>query len=419
MRENVMRQVYLDNQANTRIDDRVFDALLPYLKEHYGNAQSMHSLGMVSKEAVEAARQQVADLIGATADEIYFTSSGSEANNLAIKGVAEAQRKKGKHIVVSAIEHFSVLNAAKRLAQAGFEVTQVPVDRYGMVAPDDVRKALRDDTILVSIQHANTEIGTVQPVAEIAKAVKTKGILFHTDAVATAGTIPVDVKAIGADLLSLSGSQFYGPKGGAALYIRKGVRVVPQIDGGVQENGRRAGTENVPAIVGLGAASALAKSELSDNARRLSALRDRLLQELPGHIEHIYLNGHPTQRLPGNANFSVEFIEGEGMFLLLDAKGIMVSSGSACANKALKMSHVLSAINVDPAVGQGSILMSLSKYTTAEDINYVLTEFPPIVRKLRDLSPLYAYFQKTGKRQVAGPGTDYEHEHGHEHENEN
>ncbi|MHB9155142.1 MAG: cysteine desulfurase family protein [Endomicrobiales bacterium] len=408
-----MKTVYFDNQSNTRLDERVFEAMAPYFSELYGNAQSMHSLGAQSRDAVEKARKQVADLIGASETEIYFTSCGSESNNLAVKGVAEAYLQKGKHLVVSAVEHFSVLNAARRLVPMGFEVTQVPVDRFGMVSPDDVKNAIRSDTVLVSVQHANTEIGTIQPVEEIARAVHEKGVLFHTDAVCTAGTIPVNAAQIGADLLSLSGAEFYGPKGAAALFVRKGVRVTPQIDGGVQENGRRAGTENVPAIVGLGRAGELAGAEMDGNLRVMARLRDRLIKELPQKIEYAYLNGHPEKRLPGNVNFSIEFVEGEGMFLLLDGKGICVSSGSACASKALKMSHVLSAIHLDAAVGQGSILMSLSKYNTDEDIEYVLAEFPPIVKKLRDMSPLYSHFVKTGKRLEAGPGTDYEHAHEH------
>lgn len=411
-----MKEVYLDNQSNTPLDERVYNEMLPYLKENYGNAQSNHSLGFVSKDAVEKARALVASLIGSKPEEIYFTSSASEANNLAVKGILEANKAKGKHIIVSAVEHFSVLNSAKRLSNAGFEVTLVPVDKFGFVSPEDVEKAIRNDTVLVSIQHANTEIGTIQPIQEIAKVTKQKGVLFHTDAVSTAGTIPVDVAALGVDLLTLSGQQFYGPKGAAVLFIKKGVRVVPQIDGGIQEGGRRAGTENVPAIVGFGKACEIAKAEMQENSKKISALRDKLIAELPKRIENIYLNGHPANRIPGNVNFSIEFIEGEGMFLLLDGKGIYVSSGSACASKALKMSHVLTAVGCDAAVGQGSILMSLSKYNTDEEMDYVLAEFPPVVKKLRDMSPLYSYFLKTGKRQVAGPGTDYEHEHEHEQE---
>ncbi len=406
-----MKQVYLDNQSNTRLDERVFQAMLPYFREHYGNPQSIYTLGAESRDAIDTARRKVASMIGAREDEIIFTSCGSESNNLAIKGAAEALRQKGKHIVVSAIEHFSVLNAAKRLSQFGFEVTEVPVDRYGMIDPAEVEKALRDDTVLVSIQHANTEIGTIQPVADIARAARGKGIVFHTDAVCTAGTIPVNAEELGADLLTLAGTAFHGPKGAAALYVKKGLRLIPQIDGGIQEGGRRAGTENVPAIVGLGAACEIASREMAANEANMSRLRDRLIRELPGRMEYVYLNGHPEKRLPGNVNFSIEFVEGEGMFLMLDSKGILVSSGSACASKALKMSHVLTAINVDTAVGQGSILMTLSKYTTDEDVDYLLSEFPPLVKKLRDMSPLYGYFLKTGQRMAAGPGTDYEHEH--------
>lgn len=414
-----MKPVYLDNQSNTQIDERVLAEMMPFLSGEYGNAQSMHTPGMTAKDALEKARGQVAGLIGASAGEIYFTSCASEANNLAVKGISDPCRQKEKrHVVVSAVEHFSVLNAARRLTQMGFELTIVPVDAQGLVSPEDVKKALRPDTALVSIQHANTEIGTIQPIAEIAKFTRERGIPFHTDAVCTAGVIPVNVRELGVDLLTLSGTSFYGPKGAAALYVRKGITVTPQIDGGVQENGRRAGTENVPAIVGMGAAAAFASVELEKNQAQVTRLRDRLIAGLPKSIEYVYLNGHPSRRLPGNVNFSVEFIEGEGMFLHLDMKGIYVSSGSACASKALKMSHVLTAINVDTAVGQGSILMSLSKYTTDADIDYVLAEFPPIVAKLRAMSPLYAHFQKTGKRQEAGPGTDYDHHHDHDHEHE-
>ncbi len=411
-----MKEVYLDNQSNTKLDERVLEAMMPFFKENYGNPQSMYQLGAKSKDAIDAARSSVAKLAGSLDEEVYFTSCGSESNNLAIKGAASAYRQKGKHIVVSAIEHFSVINAAKRLTQEGFEVTQVPVDKNGTVMLDELKKSIRPDTVLVSIQHANTEIGTIEPVEQIGAIVHEKGSLYHMDAVTTAGTIPVDMKKIGADLLTLSGSQFYGPKGSAALVIKKGTRITPQIDGGIQENGRRAGTENVPAIVGLGRASEIALSEMADNANKMARLRDRIINELPGKIKYIYLNGHPANRLPGNVNYSIEFVEGEGMFMLLDAKGIYVSSGSACASKALKMSHVLTAIGVDAAVGQGSILMSLSKYSTDEEVDYLLDNFPQVVDRLRGMSPLYAYFEKTGQRKPAGPGTDYEHEHDHEHD---
>jgi cysteine desulfurase len=324
---------------------------------------------------------------------------------------SEAYRQKGRHIIVSEIEHFSVLNAARRLSQNGFEVTLLPVDRHGLVSPAELKNAIREDTVLVSVQHANPEIGTIQPLAEIANLCRERNVPLHTDAVCTAGVIPLDVTRLGVDLLTLSGAQFYGPKGAAALYLKKGIRIVPQIDGGIQENGRRAGTENVPAIAGFGAACEIAAREMEGNYRHLLRLRDRLLKALPEKIPYLYINGHQEKRLPNNVNISVEFVEGEGMFLFLDQKGIYVSSGSACASKALKMSHVLTAIKVDTAVGQGSILLTLSKYNTDADIDYLLAEFPPIVAKLREMSPLYGYFQKTGNRRAAGPGTDYEHEH--------
>jgi len=429
-----MKQVYLDNHSGTKLDDRVYEAMYPYVKDFYGNAQSLHSLGNKSKEALDKARGQVADLIRADISEIYFTSCGSESNNLAIKGVAEAYaprpcvqergkskgspsscvQGRGKHIIVSSIEHFSVLYSARRLEQAGFQVTQLPVDKYGLVSVHDLKNAIRNDTILISIQHANPEIGTIQPIQELAKIAHDKAIIFHTDAVCTAGIIPLDAKKLGVELLTLAGSQFYGPKGASALYIKKGIRIIPQVDGGIQEAGRRAGTENIPAIVGLGRASEIAKAEMETNNKKIVELRDRLMSELPKKIDYIYLNGHSEKRLPNNVNFSVEFIEGEGMLLFLDEKGIYVTSGSACTSKALKMSHIMSAIQVDAAIAQGSITMTLSKYNTDDDIDYVLQEFPPIVKRLRELSPLYAYFKKTGKRQEAGPGTDYEHHHEHE-----
>ena len=404
-------EVYLDNQSGTKIDQRVYDEMLPYLKENYGNAQSMHSIGARSNDALQKARKFTAELINAKENEIFFTSCGSESNNLAIKGVAQAYKDKGRHIIVSAIEHFSVLYSARRMQQDGFEITYLPVDKYGLVSLDELKKSIRKDTVLVSVQHANPEIGTIQPIDEISKIVHEKGVLFHTDGVCTAGVLPIDVNNLNADLLTFSSSQLYGPSGAAALYIKKGVKIIPQIDGGIQENGRRAGTENIPAIVGFGKACEIAKQEKEQNYKKTIKLRDKLISELPKKIEHAYLNGHPEKRLPNSVNFSIEFIEGEGMLLFLDEKGVYVTSGSACTSKALKMSHVLSALNIDAAIAQGSVLMTLSKYNSDEDIDYVLKEFPPIVKRLRDMSPLYAYFLKTGKRQVAGPGTDYEHEH--------
>ena len=408
-----MKQVYLDNQSNTQMDDIVFNAMLPYMKQYYGNPQSIYSLGQISKDAIEQARLSVSKLINSKPDEIIFTSCGSESNNLAIKGFAYANSNKGKHIIVSKIEHFSILNAVKSLQKDGFEVTYIPVDSKGFLLLDELKKAIRQDTILVSIQYANTEVGTIQNIDEISKIVKEKNIVFHVDAVVAAGVIPINVAKSNIDMLTLASSVIYGPKGVAALYIKKGIYIKPQIDGGVQEFNKRAGTENVPAIVGFGVACDLAMSEINKNYEKIINLRDKLIEGLKSNIEYIYLNGPIENRLPTNVNFSIEFVEGESLFLLLDAKGIMASSGSACANKSLKISHVLTALNVDVAVGQGSIVFTLSKYNTEEEIDYVIAEFPAIVKKLRSMSPLYSHFVETGKRLKAGPGTDYEHKHCH------
>ena len=408
-----MKKIYLDNQSNTILDDKVFEKMLPYFKENYGNPQSIYSLGQISKDAIEQARISVAKLINAKNNEIIFTSCGSEANNLAIKGFAFAHSKINKHIIVSAIEHFSILNAVNSLKQHGFEITTVPVDKQGFVKIEALKQAMKDETILVSIQHANPEIGVIQNLSEIAKIVKNKNVALHVDAVASAGMIPIDVEALNIDMLTLSSSVMYGPKGAAALYIRKGTPVKTQIDGGVQEFSKRAGTENVPAIAGFGAACDLAAAEMRQNAAKMQILRDKLINGLKEKIKFIYLNGPVENRLPNNVNFSIEFVEGEALFLLLDAKGIMAASGSSCASKSLKMSHVLTALEVDTAVGQGSIVFTLSKYNTVEEIDYVINEFPAIVERLRQMSPLYDHFMKTGERMKAGPGTDYGHEHEH------
>lgn len=408
-----MKKIYLDNQSNTILDEQIFDKMLPYFKENYGNPQSIYSLGQISKDAVEQARNYVAKLINAKNNEIIFTSCGSEANNLALKGFAFAHSKINKHIIVSAIEHFSILNAVNSLKQHGFEITTVPVDKQGFVKIEALKQAMKDETILVSIQHANPEIGVIQNLSEIAKIVKNKNVALHVDAVASAGMIPIDVEALNIDMLTLSSSVMYGPKGAAAIYIRKGTPVKTQIDGGVQEFSKRAGTENVPAIVGFGAACDLAAAEMRQNAAKMQILRDKLINGLKEKIKFIYLNGPVENRLPNNVNFSIEFVEGEALFLLLDAKGIMAASGSSCASKSLKMSHVLTALEVDTAVGQGSIVFTLSKYNTVEEIDYVINEFPAIVERLRQMSPLYDHFMKTGERMKAGPGTDYGHEHEH------
>ncbi|MDY6910921.1 MAG: cysteine desulfurase family protein [Chloroflexota bacterium] len=392
-----MREAYLDNAATTRLHPEVLDAMLPYLKEVYGNPQSMHNWGDRAKEAVEASRVEVADLIGGNPEEIIFTSSGTEANNFAVKGIARANQSKGKHIIISAIEHFSVMNSAKTLQKGGFEVTEISVDKHGIVDLDEIRANLRDDTILVSIMHANGEVGTIQNIEEISRLVKEKGIVFHTDAVASAGTIPVDVKEMGVDVLSMASNQFYGPKGAGAIWVRKGIRIIPMLDGGVQEGGRRGGTEDVPAIVGMGKAAKLAKRDLPERMAHISNLRDRLIEGLPSKIKHVILTGHPQQRLPGNASFCIEFVEGESMLMMLSSKGVAVSSGSACTSKALKASHVLTAMNLPPEIAQGSILFSLGPENTIEDIDYVLEVMPPIVQRLREMSPLYDKFLKQQK----------------------
>ncbi len=392
--EKPERKVYLDNMATTPVLPDVLEAMLPYFRQVYGNPQSIHSWGDEAREAIEKAREQVAALIGGEAEEIIFTSSGTEANNLAIKGLAQGQITKGKHVIISAIEHFSVLHAARTLEKAGFEVTEVPVDKYGMVDPDEVASNIKKETVLVSVMHANGEVGTIEPIADIARKVKEAGVLFHTDAVASTGTIPVDVNKLGVDALSLAGNEFYGPKGSGALWVRKRVRLIPLMDGGVQEGGRRPGTENVPAIIGMGKAAELAVQDMTARNQRLSKLRDKLIKGLPAAVEHVLVTGHPTQRLPQNASFCIEFIEGEGMLLWLDREGIAVSSGSACTSKALKASHVLIAMGLPHEIAQGSLLFGLGIDHTEADVDYVLNKLPPIISRLRQMSPLYAKFMK-------------------------
>jgi cysteine desulfurase len=384
-----VRKVYLDHAATTPVHPRVLEAMMPYFSGRFGNPSNLHDIGREAKNAVEEARAKTASLINAKPEELYFTSSGAESNNFALKGIAQAYSQKGKHIIVSQIEHFSILHPAKTLEKSGFTVTYLPTDKDGLVDPGDVAKEITKDTILVSVMHANNEIGTIEPIEEIAKITKEKGILFHTDAVATTGWIPVDVQALGVDALSLSGHQFYGPKGAAALYLRKGVRVKPQIEGGIQEEGRRAGTENVPGIVGLGKAAELAAAEVRNRMSYLTPLRDRLQNGLLEKIDHMVVNGHPEKRLPHTLNVSMWYVEGESMLLFLNMEGVSVSSGSACTSRSLKSSHVLTCIGTDAAVANGTLLMTLGMGNTDEDIDYVLEKLPPIVHRLREMSPLY------------------------------
>ncbi|MFA4837043.1 MAG: aminotransferase class V-fold PLP-dependent enzyme [Dehalococcoidia bacterium] len=391
------REVYLDNASATPLDPRVFEAMLPYFQESFGNPVSFGDRGNKASDAIEEARAQVGSLINAPEREITFTSCGTESNNLAIKGLAAARRGKGKHIIISSIEHFSVLHPAHTLERLGFEITYLPVDEYGFVDPDQVKQNIRADTTLVSVMYANNEVGTIEPIKEIAAAVKGSGAVFHTDAVAAAGVMPIDVQELGIDCLSLASSQFYGPTGAGALWLRKGIQVMPLLEGGVQESDRRSGTHNVPGIVGLGKAAELAKQEMPARSKHISALRDKLMAGLKEKVEHIALTGHPAKRLPGSVSLCVNFIEGEAMLAFLENVGVAAASGSACTSKMLKSSHVLNAMGYPPEIAQGSLLFTIGVRNTEEDIKYVLEALPPIVARLRQISPLYDKFLKSRK----------------------
>lgn len=390
-----MNIIYMDNNNGTTVMPAVLEAMLPYFTEKYGNPLSLHDLGNEGREAVEEARARVASLINGKPAEVIFTATGSESNNLAIRGLSAGLATKGKHIIISAIEHFSVLQTAAALEKEGYQITQVPVDKYGTVDPEEVKKAIRKDTILVSIMMANGEIGTIEPIAEISRITREQGVIFHTDAVAAVGNMPVNVADSGIDALSMAGNMFFGPKGSAALWFRRGLRLIPQTLGGVQEGGRRAGTENVPAIVGLGKAAQLAQQRLPQRMERVIPLRDKLIKAVPEAIEHILVTGHPQKRLPGHASFCVEFIEGESMLMLLQNAGIAVSSGSSCTSRSLKASHVLTALGLPAEIVQGSIIFGLSELNSAEDIEMVIKNFPPIVSRLRGMSPLWAKYLKS------------------------
>ena len=392
--------IYLDNAATTKTAPEVVDAMLPYFSEYYGNASTIYSLGAESKKAMDHARQTIADSLGAKPEEIYFTAGGSESDNWALKATAEAYASKGKHIITTKIEHHAILHTCEYLEKRGFEITYLNVDRDGLISLDELKAAIRPDTILISVMFANNEIGTIEPIAEIGEIAKEHGVLFHTDAVQAYAQVPINVDEMHIDMLSASGHKLNGPKGIGFLYIRKGVKIRSFVHGGAQERSRRAGTENIPGIVGLGAAVERAMRIMDSKTRKEIELRDYLIGRLENEIPHCWLNGHRTKRLPNNINFSFLFIEGESMLIMLDMKGICASSGSACTSGSLDPSHVLLAIGLPHEVAHGSLRLSLSEYNTQEEVDYVLEELPKIVTYLRNMSPVWDELEKGEKKHV-------------------
>mgnify|MGYP001662475581 FL=1 len=384
-----MRKVYLDNAATTALSPAVLEQMMPYLTTIYGNPSSPHSFGQEARKGVEHARDQVAKALNALPEEIIFTGCGTESDNTVLFGVAERYAKKGNHIITTNVEHHAILHTCEALEKRGVKVTYLPVDENGMVTAEQVEKAITDQTILVSIMFANNEVGTIMPVAEIGKVCREHGVLFHTDAVQAVGHVPVDVKAMNIDMLSLSAHKFHGPKGVGALYVKKGIRLPAYVMGGAQERNRRAGTENVAGIVGLGAAIEIAVQQLPESAARMTKLRDKLIAGIAERIPEVKLNGHPTLRLPNNVNYSIKYIEGESILLMLDMNGIAASSGSACTSGSLDPSHVLLALGLTHEVAHGSVRLTLSDETTEEDIDYVLEILPKVAERLRAMSPLY------------------------------
>ena len=381
-------KVYMDNAATTKLSPDVLNAMMPYLTDIYGNASSVHAFGREAREGVEHARNQVAAAINASPDEIFFTAGGTESDNMAIKGVAHKYAKKGKHIITTAIEHHAVLHTCEALEKEGYEVTYLPVDEDGLISVEQVKAAMRDDTLLVTVMFANNEVGTIEPIAEIGALCRERNVLFHTDAVQAVCHVPIDVKVMNIDLMSISAHKFHGPKGIGALYCRKGIVLEPVIVGGAQERKRRAGTENVAGIVGLGAAIERAHKNMSADMARVSALRDKLISGILKNIPYVKLNGHPTQRLPQNVNFSIRYIEGESILLMLDINGIAASSGSACTSGSLDPSHVLLAMGIPHEIAHGSLRLTLSDMTTDEEVDYGRETLTKIVNRLRDMSPL-------------------------------
>ena len=389
--------IYLDNAATTKTAPEVVDAMLPYFSEYYGNASTIYSLGAESKKAMDHARQTIADSLGAKTEEIYFTAGGSESDNWALKATAEAYASKGKHIITTKIEHHAILHTCEYLEKRGFEITYLNVDRDGLISLDELKAAIRPDTILISVMFANNEIGTIEPIAEIGEIAKEHGVLFHTDAVQAYAQVPINVDEMHIDMLSASGHKLNGPKGIGFLYIRKGVKIRSFVHGGAQERSRRAGTENIPGIVGLGAAVERAMRIMDSKTRKEIELRDYLIGRLENEIPHCWLNGHRTKRLPNNINFSFLFIEGESMLIMLDMKGICASSGSACTSGSLDPSHVLLAIGLKHEEAHGSLRLTLSEDSTKEEMDIVAEEVKKIVQRLRDMSPLYEDFLKSQK----------------------
>ncbi|KKL67990.1 hypothetical protein LCGC14_2129460 [marine sediment metagenome] len=385
-----MRKMYLDHVTSTPTDPRAVEEMLPFFTEHFGSPSShLHAYGLRVKKAVDESRAKVADLISAKPEEIIFTFTGSESNNLALRGLALANKGKGKHIIISEIEHYSILYTARELEKEGFRVSYLKVNKDGLVDPDDVAKAISKETMLVSIMHANNEIGVIEPIQEIGRITKEKGVIFHTDAVATAGIIPVNISELGVDSLSMTSQSFYGPKGIAALYLREGVDIVSILKGGAQEGGRRPGTDNVPGIVGMGKAAEFAKVEMKSRIEHLIPLRDKIIKELPNRIKYFHFTGHLTKRLPGHVSFWISFAEGETLVLFLNYNGIATASGSACSSPDLQASHVLTAIGVPPDVCHGSITVSFGKDNTMEDVDYFLDTLPKVVERCWNMSPLY------------------------------
>ena len=392
------RRLYMDYSATTPVKKEVLDEMMPYLTDYFGNASSFHLFGRETKTALDKARKQIASLVNADPNEIFFTNGGTESDNWALQGAAFARKNKGNHIITSKIEHHAILHTCEYLEKVhGFEVTYLDVDADGIVDLEQLKREIKDTTILVSIMYANNEIGTIQPIKEITEIAHAHGALMHTDAVQAAGNIPVDVKKLGVDLMSMSGHKIYGPKGIGSLYMKKGVKIHNLIHGGAQERRKRAGTENIPAIVGYGKAAEMAKENMENHIAELTRLRNKLIEGVLERIPHTRLNGHRTNRLPGNANFSFEFIEGEGILLLLDQLGIAASSGSACTSGSLDPSHVLMSIGLTHEWAHGSLRLTVGDFTTDEDIDYILENLPGVIERLRSFSPLYQTYLKEQK----------------------